>query len=453
MPYNYTVSTFNFTEALQDAVYAGNMITGGSVIITPNSGYVVSASEFTIAGSLPPQYASITFTDSAVAGEIGNTVIVTFVFSELFEMSSAANNINLPISGHAALIDDKRQISFDIDFIDNTTENVNGRTSVTGSYDAGTTGSPIEITNVLSANVAGNPGIDANNNIIIATVLLSADTIAQGDSADYHFDDNATISVENAPVGASFSLTPDLVVSTNDDDQVVSRFYRLKLNSDVSIPSGLNCKVFIHYQGVSDRETITTSKKEIKEVIYGSPEISMTGCTKIIKIIGDVGAEFDLTITPKGSTILNSNLAQAAPQGIIYQYINPTITLDTDAGTNYTVTSKTTIAYKGRPNKKPSSLKHIKTVKEKFSFTYVYTRSGGHTFTRADLPVWSMTDASSDWDQNVTDHGNVIQIFNIAIARTAGNTVATGTGDVVIKKVGTANVTFNLDSSEFLTSA
>ena len=87
MPYNYTVSTFNFTEALQDAVYAGNMITGGSVIITPNSGYVVSASEFTIAGSLPPQYASITFTDSAVAGEIGNTVIVTFVFSELFEMS------------------------------------------------------------------------------------------------------------------------------------------------------------------------------------------------------------------------------------------------------------------------------------------------------------------------------------------------------------------------------
>ena len=62
-----------------------------------------------------------------------------------------------------------------------------------------------------------------------------------------------------------------------------------------------------------------------------------------------------------------------------------------------------------------------------------------------------MTDASSDWDQNVTGHGNVIEIFNIAIARSSGNTVATVTGDVIIKKFGTANVTFNLDSSEFLT--
>ena len=143
---------------------------------------------------------------------------------------------------------------------------------------------------------------------------------------------------------------------------------------------------------------------------------------------------------------------------IIYQYINPTITLDTDddgAGNTYDVTTKTTIAYKGRPNKKPSNLKHIKTVKEMFSFSYVYTvrDTTGTTFTTADLPVWSMTDASSDWDQNVTGHGNVIEIFNIAIARsgTPSNTIATVTGDVVIKKFGTANVTFNLDSSEFLT--
>jgi len=514
MPYNYTVSEFNFTEALQDAVYAGNMITGGSVIITPNSGYVVSASEFTVAGTLPPQYASITFTDSAVAGEIDNTVIVTFVFSELFEMSSAANIINLPISGHAVLIDEKREISFDITVIDNTTENVNGQTVLTGSYvPGGTVVGSTSGASLSSALVVSNPTIDANNNIIIATVTHSADS-------GFHFNDNATISVENAPAGANFSLTPDLVITTNSDDQITSRFYRLKLYSDVSIPSGLGCKVFIHYAGVSDRETVTTSKKEIKQIIYGSPEIPMKGCKKVIKIVGDVGAEFDLTITknsdntsimdtnlanadiihipaglirglnktlttdntdqllvtyefdqifpstssneiyhinvtPKGSTTLDSNLEQAAPQGIIYQYINPTITLDTDddgGGNTYDVTTKTTIAYKGRPNKKPSSLKHIKTVKEKFSFSYVYTvTSGGTTFTTADLPVWSMTDASSDWDQSVTGHGNIIQIFNITITRSSGNTVATVTGDVVIKKFGTANVTFNLDSSEFLT--
>jgi hypothetical protein len=427
-------------------------------------------------------------------------------------MSSAANNINLPISGHAVLIDEKREISFDITVIDNTTENINGQTVFTGSYvPGGTVVGSTSGANLSSALVVSNPTIDANNNIIIATVTHSAD-------AGFHFDDLATISVENAPDGANFSLTPDLVITTNSDDQITSRFYRLKLNSNVSIPNGLDCKVFIHYAGVSDRETITTSKKEIKQIIYGPPEIPIGGTTKRIKIVGDVGAEFDLTITknsdntsimsttlanadiihipaglirglnktltttntdqllvtyefdqifpsassneiyhinvtPKGSTTLDSNLEQVAPQGIIYQYINPTITLDTDAGTNYTVTSKTTIAYKGRPNKNPDSLGHIKTVKKMFSFTYVYTRTGGHTFTVDHLPVWSMTDASSDWDQSVTNHGNIIEIFNITAVRSSANTVATVTGDVIIKKFGTANVTFNLDSSEFLTSA
>ena len=162
---------------------------------------------------------------------------------------------------------------------------------------------------------------------------------------------------------------------------------------------------------------------------------------------------YHINVTPKGSTILNSNLTQAAPQGIIYQYISPTITLDTDAGTNYTVTSKTTIACKGRANKTPDDLSHIKTVKRIFSFTYVYTKGAhGTKFTTTDLPVWSMTDASSDWDQNVTDHGNEIAIFNIALSKNNESTptIITVTGDVMIRKFGTANVTFNLDSSEFL---
>ena len=171
---------------------------------------------------------------------------------------------------------------------------------------------------------------------------------------------------------------------------------------------------------------------------------------------------YHINVTPKNGTILNSNLPQTAPQGIIYQYTNPTITLDTDAGTNYTVTSKTTMAYTGRPNSTPSRLKHIKSIPTKISFTYVYTKTGGHTFTRADLPVWSNTDlTASDWTNSAYDsstttpanHGNIIEITNITIERTSGNTIATVTGDVIIKKFGTASVTFNLDSSEFLTSA
>ena len=63
-----------------------------------------------------------------------------------------------------------------------------------------------------------------------------------------------------------------------------------------------------------------------------------------------------------------------------------------------------------------------------------------------------MTDASSDWDQSVTDHGNIVEIINIALSKNDESTptVITVTGDIIIRKFGTANVTFNLDSSEFL---
>ena len=508
MAYNYTISEYVFTEAVTDAVYAGNMVSGGTMTITPNSGYVVSASSFSGPDTLPAQFASIAFTDTTTAGEIGNTVTVTFTFSTLFEMEPGLSTITIPITGHADLIDEKREISFNITVIDNTTENVNGQTVFTGSYvPGGTAIGSTSGTNLSSALVVSNPTIEANNNIIIATVTHSADS-------GFHFNDNATISVENAPAGANFSLTPDVVISTNSEDQIVSRFYRLKLNSDVSITSGLDCKVFIHYTGVAD----ISSTKEIKEIIYGSPEIPIGGTTKRIKIVGDVGAEFDLTITknsdntsimstdlanadiihipaglirglnktltssntgqlfesfefdqifpsasaneiyhinvtPKGSTILNANLTQAAPQAIIYQYVNPTVTFNTDAGTNYTVTSKTALSIIGRPNKKPGRLKHIKTIKEIYSFTYVYTKGAhGTKFTTTDLPVWSMTDASSDWDQSATDHGSIVEIINITLSKNDETTptVITVTGDIIIRKFGTANVTFNLDSSEFL---
>jgi len=514
MPYNYTVSEFNFTEALQDAVYAGNMITGGSVTITPNPGYVVSASSFSAAGTLPAQFSSISFTDTAVAGEINNTVTVTFVFSALFEMSSAANIINLPISGHADLIDDKREITIDVDFIDNTIENVNGEVAV-GVY-SGVASTITEtpetetiINGIQTSNLSGT--IDAENNIAIATILVNSDT-------NYHFDNLPTISVENAPQGASFSLQLTNTVSENSDGQPTHLSYKLKVNSSVSIPSGLGCKVFIHYTGVSDRDTVTTSKKEIKEIIYGSPEIPIGGATKRIQIVGDVGAEFDLTITknsdntsimsttlanadiihnpaglirglnktltttdtnqllatfefeqifpsasaneiyhinvtPKGSTILNANLTQTAPQGIIYQYINPTITLRGLFSGSGGVPPN--ITYTGRPNKEPSKLKHIKTVAETFQINYQLTH--GSAINKASTITWSSTGtsswANSAYDSSTTtpaNHGNHIEIVNIVHTAT-GATTASLTADVIVKKFGTKDVAMTIDLDTFFT--
>ena len=38
MPDNFSITTFNFTEEILAAMYAGNMITGGTMTITPDPG-------------------------------------------------------------------------------------------------------------------------------------------------------------------------------------------------------------------------------------------------------------------------------------------------------------------------------------------------------------------------------------------------------------------------------
>lgn len=507
MAYNYTVSEFTFTEATTDAVYAGNMVSGGTMTITPNSGYVVSASSFSASGTLPGQFASITFTDSAVAGEVNNTVIVTFVFSTLFEMSPALNNINLPITGHADLVEDKRYIDFHIDFIDETIKNLNGSSTVTSFGSAvtqtGPTGSTT-ITTTLSAT-----GVTAGYFAQIGTLVVTAD-----DNPDYNFINPPSLRFENVPQGVISLQLSSVTRRDGETDTVKEWNYKIMFISENSITSLFGAKVFIEYTGVAARSTT----KEIKQIICGNPEIPTNGTTKVIKIVGDTGVEFDLTVTknsdntsimdtalanadiihhrkglirginktlissnskqlfatyqfnqtfpavtsneiyhinvtPKNGAVLNANLTQTAPQEIIYQYINPTITVNTDAGTNYTVTSQTAVSYRGRPNKKTSQLENMRKVVDLVSFTYVYTKAGGATqFTTANVPAWSMTNSISNWDQNVTGHGNEIEIVNIALSKDDNTTptVITVTGDIIIKKFGTADVTFTLDSSDFL---
>jgi hypothetical protein len=107
---------------------------------------------------------------------------------------------------------------------------------------------------------------------------------------------------------------------------------------------------------------------------------------------------YHINVTPKDSTILSSNLPQTAPQGIIYQYINPTLTIKATTA-NVLLANQTDIVYIGRPNKKPDRLKHIKTVAETFQIDYTITNSAGREVSKVDDdPKWSSTvSTNSDW--------------------------------------------------------
>ncbi len=284
-------------------------------------------------------------------------------------------------------------------------------------------------------------------------------------------------------------------------------------NSNLSNLSG--GKVFIEYTGIADR----SATKEILKVVYGESIVAAEGATRTVKIVGEVGAEFDVTVTknsdntsimdeaitnadiihnpgglirginktlvgnesedliaeyeftqvypasgsdeiyhinvtPKSGTILNSNLPQSPPQGIIYQYTNPTITLEARFGG--TSGNPANIVYTGRPNSTPSRLRHIKSVPSMFQINYQL--SHGSAISKGDNITWSSTGTSS-WsnsaydssDTTPTNHGNHIEIVNIVQTATGANT-ASLTADVIINKFGTKDVTMLITLDTFFTT-
>ena len=123
---NYSVSTFTATETAGDSVMDQNMITSGELLIQPDDGYVVSASDFSVTNSSEltdpsnNNYAnidSITLTDTTTAGVIGNQVKVTVNLALNFSLDSNTT-INLDIDGSAQeIIEENIDVSAEISYL------------------------------------------------------------------------------------------------------------------------------------------------------------------------------------------------------------------------------------------------------------------------------------------------------------------------------------------------
>ena len=119
---NYTISKFKATETKGDSVFFGNMVTYGTLTITPKQNYVVSASDFSIV-SLPSNVKSVTFADKTTAGRPGNTILVTANLVDAFVLTSDTK-ILLNISGDAKVWKpDAISISTSIILVDDKNKN------------------------------------------------------------------------------------------------------------------------------------------------------------------------------------------------------------------------------------------------------------------------------------------------------------------------------------------
>ena len=498
--YNFSVSEFTFTEAATDAVYAGNMVSGGTMTIFADNGYTVSASDFSANNPLPGQFSSVTFADSGTAGTVGNTVIVTFVFSTLFEMSASLASINLPISGHGRPITEKRTISYSIKISDDTVANLNGSTVIKVG---GVTQTPTTSNGVETVTLTGTA--DISTNTLIGNLETTADS-------NFIFLNSPNITLQNLSAGTVFLQLESVERRTGEDDVYIFK-HKIGFRSNIDITTSIGAEVFVHYRGIAAKSTT----KEITRIVSGNPEVSISGETRTIQIVGSPGAEFDLSVTkasdnssimdtnltnadvlhqgaglirginktladtgqnfvtynftqefpkqssattyhinvtPKSPTILNSNITQTMPQVILNQYVNPTLTL-TAIKRSLPINAPANIVYIGRPNKRPAEIRNNKKVVDFFQINYqlTHTSGAGNTVTAGTPPTWSSTDqTASSWTNSVTANngGTHIEIVNIAVA--SGDPTATVTADVIVKKFGTTDVTMVLDLTTFIST-
>ena len=101
---NYTVSTITTTELSGDSVANQTIDSSVILVITPDTGYVVSAVDFSIGSSLPIEVLNVVFSDTTTAGQINNLVHATVTMSSAFVMPSSNVELLIDIDGSAKVL-------------------------------------------------------------------------------------------------------------------------------------------------------------------------------------------------------------------------------------------------------------------------------------------------------------------------------------------------------------
>ena len=77
MANNYTITSSVTSEYVGDSVANGSIPSSVALIITPDTGFVLQASDFSIGTALPSEVVSVSFADTGTALDPANTVVAT----------------------------------------------------------------------------------------------------------------------------------------------------------------------------------------------------------------------------------------------------------------------------------------------------------------------------------------------------------------------------------------
>ncbi len=245
MANNYTVSTFTATETIGDQVANANMISSGTLTVTPNVGYVIQASDFSVGSSLPSEVSSVAFTNSGTANTPGNTVIATVNFQSSFTITGNIT-LNIDIDGAATFLEvDTVNVDVGQTVFENTDANVTTGISAAG----GTTVNGADSGSTTTTTIVGEA--TPNKAKFIATIQLDA-------AANYYFRRQPYFTYQNMDKNI-MRLSLSSVV--RDSNNFITRYIFnvvYKNSVDTHIKSG--SKAILNYE-VKAIPTFSTTKE------------------------------------------------------------------------------------------------------------------------------------------------------------------------------------------------
>tara|TARA_R100001082_G_scaffold102626_1_gene72876 strand:- start:69 stop:2051 length:1983 start_codon:yes stop_codon:yes gene_type:complete len=324
---NWTVNTATTNHASGDSISA----TGGSAItkvltITPNTGFVISASNFKIGGgstsggnvwtggNVDSGVSSVTFADTGTAGAIGNTVTATVVYSN-FTMPSSNKVLRIDIDEIDSTTAIDRYLCVRSQHVAQTNEDSVNKHTVTTTSESGITQTDNSsgITNGIyeylhSGTVTEGPSFPGH---LIFTKVFAANT-----TYGYYYDSIPTFVFNNSSYAPYFEIisSSETYDSDNNLTGVTFKCYYtppvgiIGLDPDpASTASGmceLGQQINFNHNIRQIKNGAPGESKEITSVQTLDTNLSVDGETRTIRVVGDVGAEYNLNvaITDNGHT-------------------------------------------------------------------------------------------------------------------------------------------------------
>ena len=253
---NCSINTASLTKTGGATIGSQN----AQLIITPNEGYVVSASNFTNNTGNITGVSNITLSDSSSAGAVGNTVLVSVDLDDSFVMPSANTTLTIDISGAASLIQYTVSGTF-ISTVSNATPS-------------------------SQSNVAYNATGSVNS---VATISQLSKTFTASSGHHFEVEPSAVLSATNPD---RYTITK---ARTYTDGRLTAVVFTITYQFSSESESGDTINFFANAV-----EFITTNL-EITNYKISTLPIQLSGGERGFYLYGDVGAQARLTITDSSS--------------------------------------------------------------------------------------------------------------------------------------------------------